>query len=107
MASPQHAFVTLISSDAYLPGALAQVAALSDLHDKRDFHTLCLVTPESVDVATIRTLRKAFDVVVGVEILEDLNDQGLKLLGMLSPTPDILPPLSRPIQSLRATRLAA
>ncbi|KAH6916968.1 glycogenin glucosyltransferase [Coprinopsis sp. MPI-PUGE-AT-0042] len=81
MASPQHAFVTLISSDAYLPGALAQVAALSDLHDKRDFHTLCLVTPESVDVATIRTLRKAFDVVVGVEILEDLNDQGLKLLG--------------------------
>ncbi|EAU92780.1 glycogenin glucosyltransferase [Coprinopsis cinerea okayama7 len=80
MASP-HAFVTLISSDAYLPGALTQVAALNDLHDKRDYQTVCLVTPESVDVATIKALRKAFDVVVGVEILEDSNERGLKLLG--------------------------
>ena len=74
-----HAFVTLVSSDSYLPGALAQVAALSDLH-KNPF-TVCLVTPESLDVATIRSLRKAFNLVVGVEILEQDNNHGLLLLG--------------------------
>ena len=74
-----HAFVTLVSSDSYLPGALAQVAALSDLH-KNPF-TVCLVTPESLDVATIRALRKAFNLVVGVEILEQDNNHGLLLLG--------------------------
>ncbi|KAF5323529.1 hypothetical protein D9611_005674 [Ephemerocybe angulata] len=83
MASP-HAFVTLVSSDAYLPGALAQVAALSDLPDTDGDRTavhVCLVTPETVDVSTIRLLRKAFDLVVGVEVLEDADDRGLKLLG--------------------------
>jgi hypothetical protein len=30
-----HAFVTLITSDDYLPGALAQSAALNDLHPTR------------------------------------------------------------------------
>ena len=86
MASP-YAIVTLVSSDSYLPGALALVAALKDLHNSPpvepevDFQTLCLVTPESVDVSTIRLLRKAFDVVIGVEILEHENIKGLKLLG--------------------------
>jgi glycogenin glucosyltransferase len=86
MASP-YAFVTLVSSDSYLPGALALVAALKDLHNSPpvepevDFQTLCLVTPESVDVSTIKLLRKAFDVVIGVEILEHENIKGLKLLG--------------------------
>ena len=74
-----HAFVTLVSSDSYLPGALAQVAALSDLH--KDPFTVCLVTPESLDVTTIRSLRKAFNLVVGVEILEQDNNHGLILLG--------------------------
>ena len=90
MASP-FAFVTLVSSDAYLPGALAQVAALRDLHslvdtdgDTPTVPNVCLVTPESVDVATIKTLRRVFDVVVGVEILEHADERGLKLLGGLS-----------------------
>ncbi|KAF8203061.1 glycosyltransferase family 8 protein [Pholiota molesta] len=82
-----YAFVSLVSSDAYLPGALAQVAALRDLHPsppvppELPFATVCLVTPESVDVATIRRLRHAFDHVIGVEILEQPNNAGLKLLG--------------------------
>ncbi|TEB38902.1 putative glycogenin [Coprinellus micaceus] len=87
MASP-FAFVTLVSSDAYLPGALAQVAALRDLHSPADTDGdspaaphVCLVTPETVDVSTIKLLRKAFDLVVGVEILEDANERGLQLLG--------------------------
>lgn len=85
MASP-FAFVTLVSSDSYLPGALAQVAAIKDLHPspkQTDFQTVCLVTPESLDVATIRRLRKEFNLVVGVEILEQEDQKGLKLLGML------------------------
>ena len=93
MASP-FAFVTLVSSDAYLPGALAQVAALRDLHSPvdtdRDSPTVpnvCLVTPESVDVSTIKLLRKAFDLVVGVEILEDANERGLQLLGQFTSSP--------------------
>ena len=52
MASP-YAFVTLISSDSYLPGALAQVAALRDLESNPNHSYVCLVTPETVDVATI------------------------------------------------------
>lgn len=82
-----YAFVSLVSSDAYLPGALAQVAALRELHPdpapspELPFHTVCLVTPESVDVATIRRLRTAYDHVVGVEILQQDNAAGLKLLG--------------------------
>jgi len=82
-----NAFVTLVSSDSYLPGALAQVAALRDVHPSPPsppevpFQTVCLVTPESLDVATIRRLRNAFDLVVGVEILEQDNPAGLKLLG--------------------------
>ena len=103
MASP-FAFVTLVSSDAYLPGALAQVAALRDLHAPADTDGdtpavphVCLVTPETVDVSTIKLLRKAFDLVVGVEILEDANERGLQLLGESSPqavSPTLL--LSRP-----------
>ncbi|KAJ2914298.1 hypothetical protein MD484_g6143, partial [Candolleomyces efflorescens] len=80
MASP-YAFVSLISSDSYLPGALAQVAALRDLESNPNHSYVCLVTPETVDVATIKLLRKAFDLVVGVEVLEDADKRGLQLLG--------------------------
>ena len=56
MATP-YAFVTLVTSDFYLPGALALAAALKDLHPSPpsppevDFQTVCLVTPETVDVS--------------------------------------------------------
>ncbi|KAF8913104.1 hypothetical protein CPB84DRAFT_1841512 [Gymnopilus junonius] len=82
-----YAFVTLISSDSYLPGALAQVAALRDIHQpplappELPFTTVCLVTPETVDVSTVRRLRHAFDLVVGVEILQQDNPAALRLLG--------------------------
>ncbi|THV07552.1 hypothetical protein K435DRAFT_847971 [Dendrothele bispora CBS 962.96] len=86
MASP-YAFVTLLTSDHYLPGALALAAALRDIHPhpavppELDFQTVCLVTPESVDVSSIKLLRKAFDVVIGVELILQENDKGLQLLG--------------------------
>ena len=86
MASP-YAFVTLLTSDSYLPGVLTLAAALKDIHPsppvhpELDFQTVCLVTPETVDIASIKLLRKAFDLVVGVEIIEEDNERGLQLLG--------------------------
>ncbi len=86
MATP-YAFATLVTSDSYLPGALALVAALRDIHPSPsqspevDFQTVCLVTPETVDVNSIRLLRKVFNVVLGVEIIEQEDDKNLRLLG--------------------------
>lgn len=85
--APSYAFVTLITSDSYLPGALTLAAALRDIHPKPaeepevDFQTACLVTPETVDVSSIKLLRGAFDLVIGVEIIEDGDKKGLELLG--------------------------
>jgi len=92
MASPpQYAFVTLVTSDHYLPGALVVAAALKDVHtspsassdelDPSEFQRVCLVTPETVDVNTTKQLRKAFDVVIGVEVIDQDNEEGLTLLG--------------------------
>lgn len=91
MAS-RYAFVTLITSDSYLPGALTLAAALHDIHPtpatepEVDFQTACIVTPETVDVSSIKLLRGAFDVVIGVEIIEDDDRRGLDLLGKSHPS---------------------
>jgi hypothetical protein len=89
--APPFAFVTLLTSDSYLPGALALLGALKDVHPSPpvhpevDFHTVCLVTPESVDVTTIKLLRGAFDIVIGVELIGQKDgDLGLQLLGECS-----------------------
>ncbi|KAG5353669.1 hypothetical protein C0989_003806 [Termitomyces sp. Mn162] len=88
MAAP-YAFVTLISSDSYLPGALALAGALKDVHPSPavppevEFQTVCLVTPETVDVSTIKLLRKVFDIVIGVETILQQDEAGLALLGRL------------------------
>lgn len=85
-----YAFVTLVTSDHYLPGALAVAAALKEIHlspptpPEVSFQTLCLVTPESVDVSSIKLLRRAFDIVIGVEIIEQADSKGLQLLGEYS-----------------------
>lgn len=90
--APPYAFVTLVTSDHYLPGALVVAAALRDIHGSSsdhpnelkpsEFHIVCLVTPETVNIGTMRQLRQAFDVVVGVEVIEQNNEEGLRLLGV-------------------------
>lgn len=90
-SQPQFAFVTLVTSDDYLPGALVVAAALQEVHtsppiypdeyDPSDFHRVCLATPETLNVNTMKHLRKAFDVVIGVEVIEEDTEEGLKLLG--------------------------
>jgi len=64
-----NAFITLLTSPSYLPGALVLLHSLLELHPApRDFKTVCLVTPETVDAKTIGDLRKAgWDFVIGVE----------------------------------------
>ncbi|KAF8585835.1 glycosyltransferase family 8 protein, partial [Ramaria rubella] len=87
------AFVTLVTSDNYLPGALVVAAALRDLHPASafigshkevhasEFHIVCLVTPETVTVETLKLLRRAFDVVMGVELIRGDTEEALALLG--------------------------
>ncbi|KAL5535833.1 GLG2 [Sanghuangporus sanghuang] len=85
--SARYAFVTLVTSDNYLPGALAVAAALKEVHPSPPvdpevpFQTLCIVTPETVDVETVKHLRRAFDLVVGVEVIDGRSAPELHLLG--------------------------
>ena len=87
-ASAKEAVVDFTSHDSL-------VAALKDLHPSPPtppevpFQTVCLVTPETVDVASIKTLRRAYDVVVGVEIIEQEDDRKLRLLGKSPSTSSI------------------
>lgn len=70
-----------------MPGALVLAGSLRDVHPNPPaapevpFQTVCLVTPETVDIKTVKALRRAFDVVVGVEVIEENQDEGLALLG--------------------------
>ena len=50
-----------------------------------DFDLVCLVSPETVDVKTIKLLRRAFTHVVGVEVIEQPSSKGLELLGLSFP----------------------
>lgn len=78
-----NAFVTLLTSDHYLPGALALAAALKDVHDSLEgIDLVCLVTPETVDVKSIKLLRRAFNQVIGVEVIEQTSAKELELLGL-------------------------
>jgi hypothetical protein len=86
--SAHFAFVTLLTSDSYLPGVLAISGALKDLHQVEPqsqvtYDTVCLVTPETLDVSTIKLLRKAYDIVIGVEVIDQSDPAGLSLLGEL------------------------
>ncbi|KAG8903496.1 glycogenin glucosyltransferase [Tulasnella sp. 403] len=85
--SPSYAFVTLLTSDSYLPGALTLVAALRDVHanapspPQLPFKTVCLITPETLSVDSRRAVLQAFDVVIGVNVLKEDTKKGLELLG--------------------------
>jgi glycogenin glucosyltransferase len=88
MSSGSSAFVTLLTTDSYLPGALVLLHSLLELHPApRDFKIVALVTPETVDAKSIGELRKAgYDLVFGVEPIGSgkPGQQGLDLMGMSS-----------------------
>lgn len=83
-----NAFVTLLTTPSYLPGALVLLHSLIELHPApREFKLVCLVTPETVDAKTIGQLRKAgYDLVIGVEPIGSgaPGQDALQLLGELT-----------------------
>lgn len=85
-----NAFITLLTTPSYLPGALVLLHALTELHPSpRDFQIVCLVTPETVDAKTIKTLREAgYDLVIGVEPIGSGvgGGEGLRLMGECAPS---------------------
>ena len=86
MSSGSSAFVTLLTTDSYLPGALVLLHSLLEFHPApRDFKIVALVTPETVDAKSIGELRRAgYDLVIGVEPIGSgkPGQQGLDLMGM-------------------------
>lgn len=79
-----NAFVTLLTSDAYLPGALVCIQSLLEAEGSIPsvpFETVCLVTPATVSVESIKALRRNFSLVVGVEELRSGSESNLALLG--------------------------
>ena len=100
-AAPCRPHADLSSVSAYLPGALVLARSLREVHtdvtspiqkglpDEQPFQTVCLVTPNTLDVSTVRALREEFDLVVGVEEIgvSDVKDgySNLELLGKHHP----------------------
>lgn len=81
--APRTAFVTLLTSDSYLAGALTCINSLLDVEGSTSaaFDTVCLVTPATVGQASIRALQKTFDAVVGVAEITTESWKELDLLG--------------------------
>lgn len=93
----RYAFVTLLTTDSYLPGALVLAHTLRRAHSlahnpagtltpsdilnlgpaglsnhidvERKVDLVCLVTPATVSIKSVKALLRAFDKVVGVEPL--------------------------------------
>lgn len=90
MEAPRFAFVTLCTSDAYLPGALVTLHSVLDVEPasplQREWTTVALTTPATVGHSTVQALSKAFDVVIGVESIVTQSWEELKLLGASVPS---------------------
>ncbi|GAA5965772.1 hypothetical protein JCM3765_007340 [Sporobolomyces pararoseus] len=84
--APRFAFVTLLTSDSYLAGALTTINSVLDVepftpHDQRKFDTVCLVSPATVGHSSLKALEKTFDAIVGVEQIITESWGNLDLLG--------------------------
>ncbi|PWN21605.1 nucleotide-diphospho-sugar transferase, partial [Microstroma glucosiphilum] len=79
-----YAFVTLVTTDDYLPAALVAAHSLRLAHSHSSLFNIdlvALVTPATLSVQTIRVLLTVFDRVIGVEPLG--NSDNLALLGRI------------------------
>ncbi|SCZ98650.1 BZ3500_MvSof-1268-A1-R1_Chr7-1g09229 [Microbotryum saponariae] len=80
------AFVTLLTSDSYLPGCLTMINSLLNVEGAKgraDYETVCLVTPATVGHVAIKALHKVFDQVIGVAEITTRSWHELALLGEL------------------------
>ena len=75
LGSPaRYAFASLLTSDAYLPGALVLAHSLratqpSETPNGDKWQLVCLCTPATLRIQSIKALRHVYDVVVAVEPL--------------------------------------
>ncbi|KAJ2343383.1 glycogenin glucosyltransferase, partial [Coemansia sp. RSA 2618] len=73
------AFVTLVTSDSYVDGALV---LLHSLRRTLTAHSiLCLVTPSTLGDGSLQRLRQHFDGVIETDLQQSTDDRGLALLG--------------------------
>ncbi|KAG0142019.1 hypothetical protein CROQUDRAFT_683440 [Cronartium quercuum f. sp. fusiforme G11] len=79
-----NAFVTMLTSDSYLPGALVTAHSIKQseqFNESQDFDLVCLITLESVTAESIKGLRKVFNLVISVDELRSFGKDELNLLG--------------------------
>jgi alpha-N-acetylglucosamine transferase len=72
------AFVTLLTSDSYLPGALVLCESLKNTGTRHDIVILC--TP-NLSEKTYDTLSHSFPKVIKVNMIDSKDDHNLKILG--------------------------
>lgn len=78
------AFVTVLTSDSYLPGALVTAASIKRTEEAstRKYDLVCLVTLDTVSVQSIKALRQIYDLVISAEeIRSGHSEHELNLLG--------------------------
>ncbi|PLW29250.1 hypothetical protein PCANC_15748 [Puccinia coronata f. sp. avenae] len=78
------AFVTVLTSDSYLPGSLVTAYSIKENEEAstRKHDLVCLVTLDSVSVQSIKALRQIYDLVISVEEIRSGNSENeLNLLG--------------------------
>ncbi|KAJ2726544.1 glycogenin glucosyltransferase [Coemansia sp. Benny D115] len=79
LASERFAYVTLVTSDGYVDGALVLLHSLRRTLTPHSI--LCLVTPQHLSEHSLTRLRHHFDGVIETDVRLSTDDQGLALLG--------------------------
>ncbi|KAH9812798.1 hypothetical protein DFH28DRAFT_393810 [Melampsora americana] len=67
-----YAFVTMLTSDSYLPGCLVTAHSIKQSekdHAAHDFDLDCLITLDFVSVESIKALRKVYNLVNSVDAI--------------------------------------
>lgn len=79
-----YAFVTMLTSDSYLPGCLVTAHSIKQSekdNPTHDFDLVCLITLDSVSVESIKALRKVYNLVISVDVISSSSIDELNLLG--------------------------
>ena len=75
----ERAFVTLVTSEPYVVGALVLGNSIRDLIQSPDILLVCMVT-DAVSADSRKALASVFDRIIGVETLQSRDPDNLKLL---------------------------
>ncbi|KAJ2377480.1 glycogenin glucosyltransferase [Coemansia sp. RSA 2607] len=78
-ATERFAYVTLVTSDGYVDGALVLLHSLR--RTLTPFSVVCLATPHTLSAHSLQRLRQHFDGVIETDVRLSSDDQGLELLG--------------------------